>query len=523
MKRFRKADIIITSVFLLLILAAVLFSFIGKGSSGRAMTLQNVSGLSDFEGKTIGVQTGTIFDKMVEDKISGVKIKYFNNYTDMMSALESGIIDAFAGDEPTVKYMRSQGRDVDTLPQYLDEYDFGFVFSKNEHGKYLCGQFSSYVDSARENGELKSIDEKWFGKDDSVRVPPDLDSLDGDNGVLELATEALAAPFCYVQDGEILGYDIDVAFNFCKQYGYKLKINDMNFDAIIPSVSTGKTDFGCSMISITEERKESVDFSSSTYNGGSVLAVLDEETARSIEKNKTFFGSIKESFEKNFIRESRYKLILEGIGTTLLITSLAAVFGTLIAFLICLFRRVNSVLAGRICNFYVKLMQGTPIVVFLMILYYVVFGNSGLSSIWVAVIGFSFNFGAYASEIMRSGIESIDPGQREAALALGFTENQTFFRFIFPQAAVRFLPVYRGELISMLKNTSIVGYIAIQDLTKMSDIIRSRTYEAFFPLIVTALIYFIIAWVITLLITTALNRIDPKKRKRIVKGVNVNE
>ena len=124
------------------------------------------------------------------------------------------------------------------------------------------------------------------------------------------------------------------------------------------------------------------------------------------------------------------------------------------------------------------------------------------------------NFGAYASEIMRSGIEGIDVGQREAALALGYTENQAFFKFIFPQAAVRFLPVYRGEIVSLLKSTSIVGYIAIQDLTKMSDIIRSRTYEAFFPLIATAIIYFVLAWIISLMLKFVLKAVDKRSRKR---------
>ena len=193
---------------------------------------------------------------------------------------------------------------------------------------------------------------------------------------------------------------------------------------------------------------------------------------------------------------------------------LSALFGSMLAFLVCMFRRTGSRLAVIISNIYVKLLQGTPIVVLLMILYYVVLGRSGLEAVWVAVIGFTLNFGAYASEIMRSGIESIDDGQREAALALGYSENQAFFKFIFPQAAVRFLPVYRGEIVSLLKSTSIVGYIAIQDLTKMSDIIRSRTYEAFFPLIATAIIYFILAWVISLILKAVLKGVDRRHRKR---------
>ena len=230
-------------------------------------------------------------------------------------------------------------------------------------------------------------------------------------------------------------------------------------------------------------------------------------------KKDSFITSIMESFEKNFITESRYQLILQGIGTTSIITVLSVIFGSILAFFICLFRRTDSLLANKIANLYVKLLQGTPLVVLLMILYYVVFGKSGISSIWVAVIGFSLNFGAYTSEILRSGIESIDGGQREAALALGYSENQAFFKFIFPQASVRQIPVYRGEIISLLKNTSIVGYIAIQDLTKMSDIIRSRTYEAFFPLIATAIIYFILAWIIALILNLVLKKIDPRAKK----------
>ena len=237
-------------------------------------------------------------------------------------------------------------------------------------------------------------------------------------------------------------------------------------------------------------------------------------TTQSCDEKPGFFQNLARSFERNFIRENRWRLILSGIGVTCLITALATLFGTILAFAVCMFRRTGSALANAICNIYVKLLQGTPMVVLLMILYYIVFSNSGLEAVWVAIIGFSLNFGAYASEIMRSGIESIDNGQREAALALGYSENQAFFRFIFPQAAVRFLPVFSQETVSLLKSTAIVGYIAIQDLTKMSDIIRSRTYEAFFPLIVTAVIYFLIAWIISVILRQILKAIDPNKRKR---------
>jgi polar amino acid transport system substrate-binding protein len=136
----------------------------------------------------------------------------------------------------------------------------------------------------------------------------------------------------------------------------------------------------------------------------------------------------------------------------------------------------------------------------------------------VATIAFSINFAAYASEMMRSGIDAVDKGQHEAAEALGFTKPQVFCLITFPQAARHVLPVFRGEFISMLKMTSVVGYIAIQDLTRMSDIIRSRTYDAFFPLIATALIYFAIASMLTSILSYFERKTDTKHRRRTVKG-----
>jgi polar amino acid transport system substrate-binding protein len=132
----------------------------------------------------------------------------------------------------------------------------------------------------------------------------------------------------------------------------------------------------------------------------------------------------------------------------------------------------------------------------------------------VAVIAFGLNFGAYVSEMFRTAIEGLDKGQKEAAIAGGFTKIQTFRFIILPQAMVRILPVYKGEFISLIKMTSIVGYIAVQDLTKASDIIRSRTFDAFFPLIMVAVLYLLIAWLLTRALNMVEISVDPK-RKRI--------
>ncbi|MBQ9384712.1 MAG: ABC transporter permease subunit [Ruminiclostridium sp.] len=468
----------------------------------------------DYAGKTVGVGTGGMFDVLVENNIPDVKIIYFNSYPDMVTALEAGTVDALCMDEPVIKYvMATEEHAIEYLDEPIEEYDFGFTFPKTEEGRKLCNEFNEFLAKIKNDGTLHEKEDKWFSSDKNDHTLPETDSSDAGRGVLRLAVEPMIAPFVYLEGDRVVGYEVDIAYSFCKEYGYRLEITNMSFDAIIPSVITGMCDFGCSSMTITEERKENVYFSDPDYIGGAVLVIRSPDkgvTAQPVRTEQNFFVGIAESFEKNFIREDRWKLIVEGIGTTCLITGLSAVFGSALAFLVCMFRRTGSKLANLISDIYVKLLQGTPIVVLLMILYYLILGKSGLDAVWVAIIGFTLNFGAYASEIMRSGIESIDGGQREAALALGYNENQAFFKFIFPQAAVRFIPVYKQEIVSLLKSTSIVGYIAIQDLTKMSDIIRSRTYEAFFPLIATSVIYFILAWIISLLLKLVLKGFDKR-------------
>ena len=485
---------------------------------------------SDYAGKTIGVGTGSMFDVLVENSIPNAKLMYFNTYPDMVTALETGKVEAICIDEPVIKYiMATEDHAIDYITEPIEEYNYGFAFPKTEEGRKLRDEFNGFLNRIKTDGTLLKIEDKWFSADENSHTLPEIDNFNAEHGILRLATEALNMPFVYLEENHIAGYEIDIAYRFCEEYGYGLDITDMSFDAIIPSLTSGMCDLGCSSMNITEERAESVYFSVPDYTGGAVLAVRKSDiggTTRSVHSEQNILDSIADSFEKNFIREDRWKLILDGIGTTCFITVLSALFGSVLAFIVCMFRRTGSRLANAVSNIYVRLLQGTPIVVLLMILYYVVLGKSGLEAVWVAVIGFTLNFGAYASEIMRSGIESVDGGQREAALALGYNENQAFFKFIFPQAAVRFLPVYNGEIVSLLKSTSIVGYIAIQDLTKMSDIIRSRTYEAFFPLIATAIIYFILAWINSLILKLILKGFDKRhtskdlreSRKKVIYG-----
>ena len=216
--------------------------------------------------------------------------------------------------------------------------------------------------------------------------------------------------------------------------------------------------------------------------------------------------SVAESFRNNLIAENRYQMILDGLQLTLVITFLAAVLGTLLGGLICWMRMSRRAWLRQAARVYIDLMRGTPVLVLLMLMYYVVMAPMDADGIVVAIITFAMNTAAYISEMLRTTIQGIDRGQTEAGLALGFTPRQTFFRIVLPQVVRVVMPVYQGEIISLLKGTSIVGYIAVADMTRASDLIRSRTFDAFFPLIVTAVIYFLIAWLLGLLMQSLVQR-----------------
>lgn len=215
---------------------------------------------------------------------------------------------------------------------------------------------------------------------------------------------------------------------------------------------------------------------------------------------------LKSSFISNFIEDNRWRYITDGLKITLLVTVFAVLIGVVLGFLIAIVRITHDKtgklkILNAICKVYLTVIRGTPVVVQLMIIYFIIFGSVDISKVLVAIIAFGINSGAYVAEIFRSGIMSIDNGQFEAGRSLGFNYAQTMMYIIMPQAFKNVLPTLCNEFISLLKETSVSGYIALQDLTKGGDIIRSRTYDAFMPLIAVALIYLAMVMIFTKLVS----------------------
>ena len=229
-------------------------------------------------------------------------------------------------------------------------------------------------------------------------------------------------------------------------------------------------------------------------------------------------SGFKESFYQNFIEKDRWQYLLTGLENTLLITIFAVLIGVAIGFLVAIIRASHDKngslkILNFICRVYLTVIRGTPTMIQLMITYYIIFASVNVSKIFVAVCAFGINSGAYVAEIVRSGIMSIDQGQFEAGRSLGLNYTQTMTKIILPQAVKNILPALGNEMIVLLKETSISGYIGLTDLTRGGDIIRSQTYSALFPLLVVAAIYLVIVCFLTYLVGRLERRLRTNERK----------
>jgi His/Glu/Gln/Arg/opine family amino acid ABC transporter permease subunit len=218
-----------------------------------------------------------------------------------------------------------------------------------------------------------------------------------------------------------------------------------------------------------------------------------------------FFIIIFDMINKTLFVDNRYEYILTGLFNTVIIAFFAVILGTIIGIIISVIRN-NYEINGKfkflnyLANLYVTIIRGTPVILQLMIIYYVVFKSVNINIIIVGILAFGINSGAYVSEIIRAGINSIDKGQMEAGFALGLKYGEVMRFIILPQAIRNILPALGNEFITLLKETSVGAYIGIVELTKASDIIASRTYDYFFPLIFIALIYLLMTYALSKLV-----------------------
>ncbi len=476
---------IIRTVMMCCILSVCMMSFTACKSSDNTKTINSVD---DIKGSRIGVQIGTTGDIYVSDyegDKEGSTVERYNKGADAVQALKQGKIDCVVIDNQPAKAYVEDNPELKIINEEFTNENYAITISKKN--KELTKKINSALEELKKNGILDKIKDTYISGKGDYHYTQKVTT----GKTLVMATNAQFPPYEYYDDNKVTGMDIEMGYAIADILGMKLEIQDMDFDAIINAVQAGKADIGISGFTVTEERKKTIDFSESYTTSSQVVIVKDKSASG-------FFGkSLTTKLHDNFVKDSRWKYLAKGLGNTLVISIFAALLGILLGFIIAVIRvsydKNHSLkILNAIAKLYLTVVRGTPVMVQLLIIYYVIFSSVNISKILVAIIAFGLNSAAYVAEIVRSGIMSIDDGQFEAGKSLGLKYRQIMIAIILPQAFKNILPALANEFIALLKETSISGYIGLIDLTHGGDIIRSITYEPFLPLISVALIYLVL-------------------------------
>lgn len=475
--------------FFYLIIAAA-FAVVAYSCSSEREVKQ-VTCMEDLAGQRVAILTGSLYDIALDTTYKELNLVRVSAFTDLLVAVSNNRADFLLID------------DVLCIGDVKEKYGLAWFFDSdfvagelcaafNKNNTSLCEKFNTFLAGFKSSGEYDRLLAKWT-QGNLNEVTKEHIEFQADAPVLRIGTSS-TFPFTFIKNGEWDGFEIEMAAIFAKEYGYRLQVDNYEFSSLIAAISTNKIDIILALMTSSEERARQVLFSDPYYY--SRTSCFGPDIENNTKGDKSTFATLKEAVYNNLIEEERWKMVLDGLWETIIISFFSIFLGTLFGAVVCGMRMSSKKIIRKPTMVFIDIIRGIPVLVFLMIMFYVVFATSGITARWVAILAFAVNFGVYVSEMFRTGIEGVDNGQREAGLAMGFTKFKTFFIFIVPQAAKTVLPVFKGEAVSLIKNTSIVGYIAIQDLTRVSDLVRSRTFDAFFPLILISIIYFLLAWLL---------------------------
>jgi len=484
-----------------------------NGTAANSTSGKQLSETDQLANESIAILQGSAFDVFAQKVYPDADLQFYNTIADMLAAVEKGKATAGFSDFDLLRQALKANPQLAILGDPIFTSQVAAAFSKeNERHRDL---FNEFLASLRADGTLADMEQRWFI--DGNFEMPDFE-FDPNAPTFTIGNAIIGLPQVAQIEGKLAGFDVELALRFGQYTGQNIRFVTVDWAALIPALIGGKIDSIVSSMFVTPERRERVNFSDSYHTVDSYAFVLKKNlagAASSVANDQTtgFWESTKQSFYDNIIREDRYLLLWDGLIVTIIISLLSAFFGTLLGGLICMMRMSQNGFLQMPARIYIEVMRGTPVLVLLMLIFYVLFASIDINPVLVAVFAFGLHFAAYIAEIFRAGVRSIDDGQTEAGIAMGFSKVQTFIYIIMPQTVQRILPVYKGEFISLVKMTSIVGYVAVQDLTKASDIIRSRTFDAFFPLIMVAILYFILAWVLTRALEYIEQRTDPELRR----------
>ena len=449
---------------------------------------------ADLSGLTLSTSAGNFYD----NKYSGredITMFRVNTEADGIQAVRQGIADVHVTDE--VAFTPQMRRDLGIKLAFRSEESFDVAFAVKKGNDQLREQMDRFILESRANGSLDAILAHWLEEAPAPEIVKGEESVN--SASLRCITAVNMAPICYVGEGGAwMGMDADILKRFAAWSGRPFEMKFQDLGSAMIALSTGQCDVVNACLYITDERKKSVDFTEPYYLCRGAYFVIDKDEATAV--------GFRERLRMNLVTEGRWKLITDGLLETLIITVFAILLGTLLGTGVCAMLRSRRKWVRKTVELYGAFIQGIPTLVLLLIMFYVVLAGAGLSGTLVAIITFALCFAWSSGSIFSTAISSVPKGQTEAGLSLGFTPLRTFTGIVFPQALQKALPLYTGECVALLKSTSIVGYIAIMDLTNASDLIRSRTFDALIPLLVVTIAYFVLAWLIRLLFNLFLKK-----------------
>lgn len=455
------------SIFLITLFICLSVAGCGKDDDSKPLAVESVE---DLAGTTIGVQIGTTGAIYAEDFVAenpGTEVIRYNKGADAVQALKQQKIDAVLIDEqPALAFVEKNNELTIADEEFaMEEYAIGIAKENTE----LLYQINDALEAIKVNGTMDEIVANYIGDEKGEHPYESPEGLTLGNGTLTMATNVAFPPYENYEDKTAVGIDIDMMQAIADYLNMDLVVSDMEFDSVIMAVQSGKADVAAAGFTVTEDRLKNISFSESYTTAKQVIIYNNGEKAEKM--------SLADKIYQTFIEKNRWQYIPKGLANTLLIT----------------------------------VFRGTPMVVQLLIMYYVVFAQTAVNPLIAAVIAFGLNSGAYLSEAIRSGIMAIEIGQFEAGRSMGFNYHETVRYIIMPQAIKVSLPAIFNEYIALLKESSIVGYIGLMDLTKAGDIIRSNTYEALVPLVSVALVYLALVMIMTSFVSRLERRLKREK------------
>ena len=465
--------------------------------SGKPVKSVDIQSESDLAGLRVATVSGSVYDIELSAR-DDISLLLYNSESDLLQALLNDKVDVIVHDE--VIYNAAVRKENGIKICHIGEQSFptAFLLRKDEHE--FVKEINDIQRRMTEAGMMQRLKDFWltdqYAEESSFTHIPNETS----GKPIRVAAGSDSAPIAFQIDKEWYGIEIDILRELGKELHRPLEIKHYDAASSIMAVQSGQADILCGCIFVTPEREEKCLFSEPYHSYHPAYFVLDRD-AQSASVN--IIARVKNGIRKNLIVEDRWKYITNGLWKTLKISLLSILLGSLLGIGIYAMSRSRRNWLRSCASIFNGFMAGIPELVLLLIMFYVVFAKSHVSTDFVAVITFALFFASSVSGIYASSLDAIPRGQTEAGLALGFTRIQTFFHIVMPQALRRGLPLYKGLCVSLLKGTSIVGYIAIHDLTRAGDIIRSRTFDAIIPLLVVTLIYFLLVWLIQLLINLA--------------------